>query len=321
MDKSILLATLVLIAATERVPALRFERLPLLRPFFTTDLVYFITGATALGLLLRAQAVGWADLAGLGAFVFPVLPFGVVVVLATVLHDLGGYASHLLLHRIDVLWKFHKVHHSSRRLDWLAAFRAHFVEHALRHLLSPVALILLGVPLPAVAAAAAIYGAWAALGHANLRVDLAFLEPVLVTPRLHRLHHVPGTSAANFGTIFTFWDRLHRTLVTDANAPLTPIGVPGEEDTYPQQWLPQLIQPLRPVLPSLPASMSERSAATQVRGRGGPVAAHALAERGAAFTDCASHPLERSPRPAPRARGPVHSPPYTRSMIVAIPMP
>jgi len=32
--------------------------------------------------------------------------------------------------------------------------------------------------------------------------------------------------------------------VTDP-APPTPLGVPGEEETYPQQWLPQLVEPLR----------------------------------------------------------------------------
>ncbi|HYR95878.1 MAG TPA: sterol desaturase family protein [Candidatus Binatus sp.] len=241
MEKSILLTAIALIAATERVPSLRLERVPVLRPFLLTDLVYLVTGATGLGLLMRTLAARWSAAPG---FASGGVPFPVLLLLATVLYDLGGYASHLVLHRLDVLWRIHKVHHSSRRLDWLAAFRGHVVEHALRHLASPVALTLLGFPPAVVGAAAAIYGAWAALGHANLRVDLAFLEPVFVTPRLHRLHHVPRTSAANLGTIFTFWDRLRGTLVTDP-APPTPLGVPGEEETYPQQWLPQLVEPLR----------------------------------------------------------------------------
>jgi len=36
--------------------------------------------------------------------------------------DVGNYFAHYCLHRFDVLWQFHKTHHSSRELDWLANF-------------------------------------------------------------------------------------------------------------------------------------------------------------------------------------------------------
>jgi sterol desaturase/sphingolipid hydroxylase (fatty acid hydroxylase superfamily) len=93
--------------------------------------------------------------------------------------------------------------------------------------------------------ASAVNAAWAALGHSNLRIDLRFLEPVFITPRLHRLHHVPGTSQQNLGTIFSFWDRLRGTLANDEALPLAPIGVPGEIESYPQGWIRQLVEPLR----------------------------------------------------------------------------
>ena len=42
--------------------------------------------------------------------------------------DFCGYWSHRMLHRIPWLWRIHRVHHSSERLDWLAAARVHPIE-------------------------------------------------------------------------------------------------------------------------------------------------------------------------------------------------
>ena len=41
------------------------------------------------------------------------------------LSDFLIYWGHRLQHRVDFLWRFHKVHHSAKHLDWLAAHREH----------------------------------------------------------------------------------------------------------------------------------------------------------------------------------------------------
>jgi sterol desaturase/sphingolipid hydroxylase (fatty acid hydroxylase superfamily) len=233
------------IALAERSPGLRFERQPFLRRGFGTDLFYLATGAVALGLGVRHALARLAEgsagvVPALGALSAPL-----AVGLAIVLYDLGAYTTHLLLHRIEALWRLHEVHHSSPTLDWIATFRAHAAEHALRHLASPALLLLAGFPVAAVAVATATYTAWAAFNHANLRLELRWLEPLFVTPRLHRLHHVPATSGQNLGTIFSLWDRMRGILVTDPAAPLAPLGVPGREESYPQTWLAQLVEPFR----------------------------------------------------------------------------
>lgn len=247
MENLMLIVALMTLALVERTPPLRFTPSRFFRPFFATDVFYFLTGGVALGLMLRAQAFHWAGVVQIPPLELLATPFPVLVALATVLYDLGAYLSHVLLHRFEALWKLHKVHHSSRTLDWLATFRAHVLEHALRHLASPVFLILLGFPLKAVVIAGAVYTAWAAFGHANVRLNLRILEDVCITPRLHRLHHVPDTSEHNLGTIFSLWDRLRGTLLTDVSARQEPLGVPGEVETYPQSWLPQLMEPWRRV--------------------------------------------------------------------------
>ena len=246
MSLLLLTAVLTAIALCERTQRLRFEPQRFLRRSFATDLFYLATGALALSLAMRTGAARIAAAWGTALPELGSLPAFAVVPLAVVLHDLFAYLAHWLMHRSDRLWRLHKVHHSSPALDWLATFRAHPLEHALRHLFSPVALLLLGFPLYAVAVSSTVYTVWAALNHANLHAGpLRYAEGLLITPRLHRLHHVPDSAQRNLGTIFSLWDRLRGTLVVDPGAPVRPLGVPGELASYPQTWLRAVIEPFR----------------------------------------------------------------------------
>ena len=85
--------------------------------------------------------------------------------------------------------------------------------------------------------------AWGILNHANLRLNLEGLEAVLITPRLHRIHHLNNSSMNNLGTIFTFWDKLRGTLDRTKYAEDRELGN-GEQD-YPQSWLRQFSEPVR----------------------------------------------------------------------------
>ena len=244
MENLILVVSIAVVIVLERMPRLRFEPRAFLRGFFRDDLVCLLTSGIALGLLMRAAASRYSESVPLGDFL-GALPLIVTVPAALVFYDLGAWLTHAALHRFESLWEIHKVHHSSRRLDWLATFRAHFVEHALRHLVSMVPLVLVGFPPLAVGAAAAIHTSFAVFNHSNFRHSLRFLEPLFITPRLHRLHHVPATSEKNLGTLLSLWDRLAGRLEDDPAAATTPLGVPGEIATYPQTWSAFTREPLR----------------------------------------------------------------------------
>jgi sterol desaturase/sphingolipid hydroxylase (fatty acid hydroxylase superfamily) len=175
------------------------------------------------------------------------LPAWVFGIFALVSLDVGNYGAHWLMHRYDALWEIHKVHHSNRLLDWLATFRSHILEQILRRLLAPLMLILVGVPVEAVAVAASVFYAWAMFIHSNLNLNLRAIEPILVTPRLHRLHHDSSAGNKNLGTVFTVWDRLFRKLDVREVSNDVVFGVPGQVDTYPQGWWSQFVEPLRGV--------------------------------------------------------------------------
>ena len=235
------------VAALERVPWLQFRKSRFLRPSFLTDVGWYVSAVsitTAFGPFMEGLS-RLVEGAGVPTLASTSLPLWSLVALAVVLYDFGAFACHVMLHRVDRLWRVHKVHHSSPVLDWLATTRAHVSEHLFRGIPTQAALFAIGLPTEAVALGLAIYAAFATFGHSNLRLDLGFLERVFVTPRLHRLHHVPATTDKNFATVFSFWDRMAGSLVAKDTAPDEPLGVPGEVRTYPQSWWQQLGEPFR----------------------------------------------------------------------------
>jgi sterol desaturase/sphingolipid hydroxylase (fatty acid hydroxylase superfamily) len=246
MTTMAILVMMVLLAGLERVPGVFVRPARLWRAHAATDVVYLLTGyvggaSLALAWVAAAGAAldAWTSLGSR----WDAVPFGVQVAAALVALDLGNFACHWLLHRVDALWRFHEVHHSSLHLDWLATFRSHLVEQGLRRGVAPALLILLGVPLPAVAVAAAIFVAWSMLIHANVRLPLGALERHLVGPRYHRVHHVPATTERNLGTLFVWWDRLLGTAVASDPPPRAAFGLPQGRLAYPQSWGAQLLAP------------------------------------------------------------------------------
>ena len=130
-------------------------------------------------------------------------------------------------------------------LDAMATTRTHMFEHMMRNLPAQAALFALGFTAEGVAFVLLVYASFALVGHSNLRIGNRWIELVFITPRLHRLHHVPASSQQNFGTVFTVWDRLSGRLVVRDTTPEERTGVPGEVDLYPQRFVAAFRQPLR----------------------------------------------------------------------------
>ena len=106
---------------------------PLLRRGACTDLAYFFVTP-----LVHASA-GAALLAAIGAVVTGVAPrdwrtglvaqpWAVRLLEVVLLSELGGYAAHRLAHQVPCLWRFHRTHHRTEEMGWLAAYRQHPVD-------------------------------------------------------------------------------------------------------------------------------------------------------------------------------------------------
>lgn len=184
---------------------------------------------------VSSNTLEWATRSSFGLMHFLALSPAVELVVTFLLLDLSFYYWHVANHRIALLWRFHNVHHIDPDLDVTTAFRFHFAEVAVSAGFRLVQIVLIGPAL----ATYAIYEVFFQLGtlfhHSNLRLPIAlerWLNAIAVTPRMHGIHHsrVREEVNANFGVVFSWWDRLHGTVDLDVPQSGIVIGVPGYAD-------------------------------------------------------------------------------------------
>ena len=170
--------------------------------------------------------------------------------LAVALMDLSFYYWHRLNHRLPVLWRFHNVHHLDPDLDVTTAVRFHFGEIALSTLFRSLQVGLLGVALSWYVLYEALLQAANLFHHSNLRLPLALeraLNLLFVTPRMHGIHHseIEGEANSNYSVVFSFWDRLHRSLCLGVPQSAITVGVPGYSQPGDNRLLAALAHPFR----------------------------------------------------------------------------
>ncbi len=140
---------------------------------------------------------------------FPVeAPFAVQVLLATLLAELGKYWAHRWHHTQPALWWLHALHLGSERLYSINNFRVHPLEYALKHGLSLLPLMLLGVPADVLLGYIALTQPVQMLQHVNLPLRHGWLNYVFSTNELHRWHHssLPEEGNSNYGSAWVVWD-------------------------------------------------------------------------------------------------------------------
>jgi len=79
-------------------------------------------GAVVSGLVFIAGVLETLPLGGLRESVRS-LPLWAQIALVIVLCDVAIYWFHRASHALPSLWRFHRVHHTTVHLDWLAAYR------------------------------------------------------------------------------------------------------------------------------------------------------------------------------------------------------
>jgi sterol desaturase/sphingolipid hydroxylase (fatty acid hydroxylase superfamily) len=153
------------------------------------------------------------------------------------LMDWGYYWWHVAAHRVPLLWRFHNVHHTDLDLDVSTAARFHFGEIVLSVPFRVAIVALFGISPATLVIYELVFESAVFFHHSNSRLPLRLeriLNRVIVTPRMHGAHHsiVRRETDSNWGTIFSIWDRLHRTLRIDVPQEKLTIGVPGWRDDH-----------------------------------------------------------------------------------------
>jgi len=170
--------------------------------------------------IIATGAAQNAAINGWGLFNLVDLPVWLEMLLAVVILDWAIWFQHLVTHKINFLWRFHRVHHSDRDLDVSSGFRFHPVEIALSMLYKVALVYLLGASVVAVIIFEVILNGAAMFNHANINLPKPvdrLLRKVIVTPDMHRIHHSDKRVEhdSNYGFSVSIWDHLFRTFTAE----------------------------------------------------------------------------------------------------------
>jgi len=185
------------------------------RRWFTNWAIVAID-SVAVRLVFKAAAVGgalWAAENGVGLFNLVAAPYWIAFLVSIVVLDFAVWFSHLASHKVPLLWRMHRMHHSDVDIDVTTAIRFHPFEILLSMAWKYAVVLALGAPAAAVLVFEIILNGLAMFNHANMRLPLwldGWLRLLIVTPDMHRVHHSadPRETHTNFGFNLSIWDRL-----------------------------------------------------------------------------------------------------------------
>lgn len=176
------------------------------------DLLHATVGA----LIIRFAAIlllAWLAPAEPAASMIGLVPVWLQAIALLLICDLIIWCVHRSFHAVPFLWRFHRIHHSSPHLDWLATARVHPVEQVIFAVATALPMCLITFSPLAVAIYLGFYTIHANLLHADTRLSFGPLEAVFTPPRIHHWHHAdqPEAYDTNFGSQLVIWDRMFGT--------------------------------------------------------------------------------------------------------------
>ncbi len=208
---------------------------PLFRNEWREDLFYFLLGS------LLVQSLAFLSLAPSMAILqhtenwtqfrqmVAAQPLWLQVIEIMFLTDFMQYWFHRAFHQIPFLWKFHAVHHSAKYMDWLAGSRMHIVEIVGLRAMTIIPMYVFGYAESALHLYIFLVYLNATFIHANVRFNVEWLKPFIVTPRFHHWHHGIEKEAidVNFSIHFPWIDKLFGTYYMPPNQWPSGYGIGG----------------------------------------------------------------------------------------------
>lgn len=228
----------------------RLRDQPLFRDEWREDLLYFLVSSLFVHWLTYASLwpanfilshTGWSEFRQ-AVVSQPLLAQVIEIMFLT---DFIQYWFHRAFHQIPWLWKFHAVHHSAKKMDWLAGSRMHLFEVVGLRAFTVIPMMTFGFQEIAIQAYLLIVYLNATYLHANLKFDIEWLKPVIATARFHHWHHGIEKEAidVNFSIHFPLFDRLFGTYYMPSKAWPSGYGIGGHP--VPNGYLNQFFYPFK----------------------------------------------------------------------------
>lgn len=156
--------------------------------------------------------------------------------------DFIQWFTHVLLHRFNFLWQFHKVHHSVVQMGFAAHLRYHWMENVFYTPMKYIAVMLIGGFTPDQAFIVFYFAiAIGHLNHANIGLNYGPLKYILNSAKMHIWHHAyelpkKHSHGANFGITLSIWDYIFRTNYIPSDGRDIKLGFEGMEK-FPKKFL------------------------------------------------------------------------------------
>lgn len=127
-----------------------------------------------------------------------------------------SYWFHRMAHKVPLLWRLHRVHHSDTSMDSSTFFRGHPLEILVFGNASILAVAFFGMDMLSFGLYIFAFTIFAFLEHTNLTFP-RWLDKtaglIFVTPNFHKVHHEQDQyyTDSNFSDIFILWDKIFGT--------------------------------------------------------------------------------------------------------------
>ncbi len=183
-------------------------------------------------------------------FDFSEVPWGWQLFIFFVIADFVQWVVHNTLHRIPILWKFHKVHHSVKEMGFAAHLRYHFLETFAYQIVKYISLVMIfGFSLENAFIVYSLTVLIGHLNHANLNWSYGPLKYILNNPKMHIWHHAKELPEShkkgmNFGISLSCWDYIFGTAYVPNDGRDIELGFPNDEH-YPETFIGQVIEPFK----------------------------------------------------------------------------
>lgn len=228
----LLVAGFAVLLAAENIRPLRARKQPRFGRYFTNAALTFLA-VLAGAIAVRPVGLGLAHLSeakAFGVLNWLALPGWAKFASGFLLMDLTFYYWHRFNHTIHFLWRFHSVHHIDPDLDVTTSMRFHFGEVLLSTFFRAGQIAVIGIAPVTYIVFETCFTLATLFHHGNIQIPVTVervLNRVLVTPRMHGIHHsvVRSELNSNYAVIFRWWDALNRSLVLNVPQSAITIGV------------------------------------------------------------------------------------------------
>ena len=219
--------------------------------FFLFSLIGY-NALSNIGVAFFQDGLHYFGVESIVAFEVQSYPVWVQLIIMLVIADFIQWNVHRWLHKSDLLWRFHQVHHSVKEMGFGAQFRFHFMETILYKTLQYIPLAMIGFGIIDFFIIHMFTVLIGHLNHANLKWNYGPLRFVFNNPKMHIWHHsrkLPEEhrNGVNFGLTLSIWDYIFRTAYVPEDDENLKLGFENDE-SFPESFWKQVKHPFQNML-------------------------------------------------------------------------